>query len=161
MKAAKHPRSLRLCLRIVLGLFSLVGLQHSAAMAQQYPSRPVRIVVPNAPGSLNDTVARLVFSRIAESLNQQFIIDNRPGAGGSIGAEVVAKAAPDGYNVLVAANTIMVVNPFLYSKLGYEPLRDFEAVAMLVKISEVLVVHPSLRVKSVEEFVRDVAPQVA
>ena len=154
MKAAKHATSRRLCSLVVLGLNSFIGLHFSAAIAQQYPTRPVRIVVPNAPGSLNDTVSRLVSTRMAESLSQQFIVDNRPGAGGSIGAEVVAKAPPDGYTLLVAANTVMVVNPFLYSKLGYDPLRDFEAVAMLAKISEVLVVHPSLGVKTVAELVR-------
>ena len=122
--------------------------------AQDYPVKPVRVIVPNAPGSLNDTVARLVFAKVAESLNQQFIVDNRPGAGGSVAAELIAKAPPDGYALLNAVNTIMVVNPFLYSKLGYDPLRDFEPVSMLVKISEVLVVHPSLGVKTINDFVR-------
>jgi tripartite-type tricarboxylate transporter receptor subunit TctC len=139
---------------VALVLGCMAAVTGSGSSAQPYPSRPVRIIVPNAPGSLNDTVTRVVFFRIAESLNQQFIVDNRPGAGGSIGAEAVAKAAADGHTLLVTANTIMVVNPFLYSKLGYEPLRDFEPVAMLVKISEVLVVHPSLGVKTVEELVR-------
>ena len=105
--------------------------------AQNYPIKPVRVIVPNAPGSLNDTVARLVFGRIAESLNQPFIIDNRPGAGGSVAAELIAKAPADGYTLINAVNTIMVVNPFLYSKLAYDPLRDFAPVSMLVKISEV------------------------
>jgi tripartite-type tricarboxylate transporter receptor subunit TctC len=154
MKAAKHARSRRLCSPILPGFGFLVGLYCSAAIPQQYPSRPVRIIVPNAPGSLNDTVSRLVSARFAESLNQQVIVDNRPGAGGGIGAEVVAKAAPDGHTLLIAANTVMVVNPFLYSKLGYDPLRDFEPIAMLAKITEVLVVHPSLRVKTVAELVR-------
>ena len=126
----------------------------TAVLAQSYPSKPVRVVVPNAPGSLNDTVARLVFARIGEAVGQQFIVDNRSGAGGSIGAEAVAKAPPDGYTLLVCANTVMAVNPFLYARAGYDALRDFEPVSMLVKIGEVLVVHPSLGVKTVADLVR-------
>ena len=124
------------------------------AATQDYPSKPVRVIVPNAPGSLNDTVARVVFAKVGEALGQQFIIDNRAGAGGTVAAELVARAPADGYTLINAVNTIMVVNPFLYSKLAYDPARDFDAVSMLVKISEILVVHPSLGVKSVDAFVR-------
>lgn len=123
------------------------------SFAQAYPAKTVRVIVANTPGSLNDTVARLVFARVGEALGQQFVVDNRPGAGGSIGAEIAAKAPADGYTILNAVNTMMVVNPFLYSKLGYEPLRDFEPVTMVVKVSEVLVVHPSLGTKTVKDFV--------
>jgi tripartite-type tricarboxylate transporter receptor subunit TctC len=123
------------------------------APAQEYPVKPVRVVVANAHGSLNDSVARVVFGKVGEALGQQFIIDNRPGAGGNIGGEVVAKSPPDGYTLINAVNTMMVVNPFLYSKLSFDPLRDFEPVTMMVKISEVLVVHPSLGVRTVPELV--------
>ena len=136
---------------VIAGL--LAGALPAGSFAQTYPAKPVRVIVGNAPGSLNDTAARLVFSRVGEALGQQFLVDNRPGAGGSIGAETTAKAPPDGYTVLNAVNTMMVVNPFLYSRLGYDPLRDFEPVTMLVKVSEVLVVHPSLGTKTVKDFV--------
>jgi tripartite-type tricarboxylate transporter receptor subunit TctC len=132
----------------------LLGLHHTCVIAQEYPSKPVRVVVPNAAGSLNDSLARIVSSKVSEVLGQQFIVDNRPGAGGVIGAELVAKSPPDGYTMLVTANTIMVVNPFLYSKLSYDPLRDFQPISMLAKISEVLVVNPSLGVKTLDELIR-------
>jgi tripartite-type tricarboxylate transporter receptor subunit TctC len=137
---------------LILGL--LLGFHPTRLIAQDYPTKPVRVVVPNAAGSLNDSLARLVFSKVSEILGQQFIVDNRSGAGGGIGAELVAKSPPDGYTLLVAVNTVMVVNPFLYSKLAYDPLRDFEAISMLAKISEVLVVSPSLGVKTLDEFIR-------
>ena len=131
----------------------LLGMLPICPLAQEYPVKPVRVVVANAPGSLNDSVARVVFGKVGEALGQQFIVDNRPGAGGNIGGEVVAKSPPDGYTLINAVNTMMVVNPFLYSKIGFDPLRDFEPVTMMVKISEVLVVHPSLGVRTVPELV--------
>src|SRR5262245_44269003 len=141
-------------IRVIAGVAGLLAATLPAvSSAQGYPAKPVRVIVGNAPGSLNDTAARLVFAKVGEALGQQFIVDNRPGAGGSIGAEAAAKAPPDGYTVLNAVNTMMVVNPFLYSKLGYDPLRDFEPVTSLVKVSEVLVVHPSLGTKTVKDFV--------
>jgi tripartite-type tricarboxylate transporter receptor subunit TctC len=154
MNADKYgtSRATACLIAVILGL--LLGLHHAALIAQEYPTKPVRVVVPNAPGSLSDSLARLVFSRVSEILGQQFIVDNRSGAGGAIAAELVAKSPADGYTLLVAVNTMMVVNPFLYSKLGYDPLRDFEPISMLAKISEVLVVSPALGVKTLDEFIR-------
>jgi tripartite-type tricarboxylate transporter receptor subunit TctC len=145
-----HPLVIRV-IACAAGL--LASTLPTDSFAQAYPAKPVRVIVGNAPGSLNDTAARLVFAKVGEALGQQFVVDNRPGAGGSIGAEAVAKAPADGYTVLNAVNTMMVVNPFLYSRLGYDPLRDFEPVTGLVKVSEVLVVHPSLGTKTVKDFV--------
>ncbi len=149
MDRGARPR--RLATRAAVATLALFAATHS--LGQEYPAKPVRVVVPNAPGSLNDNVARIVFGKVGELLGRQFIVDNRPGAGGNIAAEVVAKAPGDGYTLINAVNTIMVVNPYLYTKLAYDPQRDFEPVSMLVKISEVLVAHPSLGVKTVPELI--------
>lgn len=112
MNAGLHRTSFRTRVAaLTAGL--LLGIQHACPLAQIYPAKPVRVVVANAAGSLNDTVARLMFARVGEALGQQFIVDNRPGAGGAIGAELAAKSPPDGYTLINAVNTIMVVNPFL------------------------------------------------
>ena len=142
----------RFGLALVLGLLTLP--QYADLNAQEYPSKPVRVVVPNAAGSLNDSLARLISARLSETLGQQFLVDNRAGAGGIIAAEFVAKSAPDGHTLFLTSSSIVVVNPFLYSKLSYDPLRDFEPVSMLVKVSEVLIVNPSLGGKTVDDFVR-------
>ena len=132
----------------------LAGWHPTHVIAQEYPTKPVRVVSTQAAGSVSDTAMRAVFAKVSAALGQQFLIDNRPAAGGTIAGELVAKAPADGYTLLCAINTVMVVNPFLYAKLGYDPLRDFDALSTLVKISEVLIVHPSLGVKTVDEFVR-------
>ena len=152
MNAAKYRMSPSYRITLILGL--ILGLHHACLNAQAYPTKPVRVVTTTPAGSLSDNLARLVFSRLSETLGQPFIVDNRPGAGGIIAAEAAAKAPPDGYTLLSAVNTVMVVNPFLHSKLSYDPLRDFEPVSMLTQISEVLVVNPSLGAKTLEEFVR-------
>lgn len=133
----------------VLGM----ALQSAPSDAQTYPVRPVRVLVGNAAGSLNDTVARLVFGKVGEMLGQPFVIDNRAGAGGILAAEVTAKAPADGYTLLNAGSTNVALAPFLYSKVGYEPLRDFDAVSPLIKVSDVLTAHPSLGVKTLPDFV--------
>jgi len=125
-----------------------------AASAQEYPQKPVRVIVPNSAGSLGDVVARLIFAKLSEILAQQFVIDNRAGAGGNIGAEVAAKAAPDGYSLIFAVNSMFTINPFIYSKLGFDPLRDFAGVSMTTKVPYVFVVHPSLGVRSMDELLR-------
>jgi tripartite-type tricarboxylate transporter receptor subunit TctC len=125
-----------------------------AAAAQDWPAKPVRVVVPNSAGSLSDLVARLVFGKVSESLGQQFFIDNRPGAGGSIGAELVAKAPPDGYTLLMVSDGTVSVNPFIYSKLGYDPLRDFAPVSLVTKLTQALYVNNSIGAKTLDEFVR-------
>lgn len=120
--------------------------------AQVYPARPVRVVIPWPPGGSNDIVGRIVFQKMSEQLGQQFVIDNRGGASGTIGSDLVAKSPPDGYTVMVQSAT-HVANPHLYKKLPYDTLRDFTGVTPLALQVGILVVHPSLPAKSVKEFV--------
>ncbi len=123
------------------------------AQAQAYPSKLVRVVIPWPPGGSNDVVGRIVMQKLGEALGQQFVIDNRGGASGSIGADVVAKAAPDGYTIMVHSTT-HVGNAHIYGKkLAYDTLKDFTGVGMLSAQPGVLTVHPSLPVKSVKEFI--------
>ena len=124
-----------------------------AASAQGYPSKPIRIVVGFPPGGGNDIVARLVGAKVQEAWGQPVVIDNKPGANSIIAAEFVAKSAPDGYTLLVNATGGMSVNPVLYSKLPYDPLRDFVSISMIGMFPLVLVVHPSLPVNSVQELI--------
>jgi len=135
-------------------LLCLALLASSAALAQDWPKKAVRVVVPNSAGSLSDLVARLVFAKVSDILGQQFYIDNRPGAGGSIGAEFVAKSPPDGYTILQISDGTVTVNPFIYRKLGYDPLRDFAPVSLLTKLTQALYVNSSLGVKTLDDFVR-------
>ena len=122
------------------------------ALAQVYPSKPVRVVVPWPPGGSNDIVGRIVLQKMGESMGQQFVIDNRPGAAGSIGADVVAKAPPDGYTLMVHSTT-HVGNAHLYGKkLAYDTLKDFMGVGLLSAQPGVLTVHPSLPAKTTKEF---------
>src|SRR5688572_21535997 len=120
--------------------------------AQAYPVKSVRVVIPWPPGGSNDAVGRLVMQKLSESLGQQFVVDNRPGAAGSIGAEAVAKAPADGYTLMVHSTT-HVGNAHLYKKLSYDTLKDFTAVGLLSGQPGALTVHPSLPVKSVKEFI--------
>jgi tripartite-type tricarboxylate transporter receptor subunit TctC len=122
------------------------------AQAQGWPAAPVRLVVPFTPGSATDIMARTVGERLSQAFGQPVIVDNRPGAGGTIGAAMVAKAAPDGYTLLVVS-TGHVVNPVLYPDLTYDTIKDFAGVAPLASLPSVLAVSPSLGYRSVRELV--------
>ena len=124
----------------------------AAAMAQSYPSKPIRLVVPFPPGGGNDIVARTVNIKLPGLLGQNLIIDNRAGAGGNIGAEIVAKSAPDGYTLLIA-NNALTANLSLYSRLPYHPFRDFVPIAMGATSPNMVVVHPSLPARNVKELI--------
>lgn len=117
-----------------------------------YPSKPIRIVVGQAPGGATDVVARLVSPKLSEQLGQQVIVENRTGAAGSIGAAFVAKSAPDGYNLLVASSSY-AINPSLYTDMPFDPVRDLLPVTLIAEAPFLLVVHPSMPVRSVKELV--------
>jgi tripartite-type tricarboxylate transporter receptor subunit TctC len=124
-----------------------------AAWSQAYPAKLVRVIVPFPPGGANDIVARIVFPKITEQLGQSFIIENRAGAGGTIGSAVVAQSKPDGHTLLIQTVASHVSNPHLYNKLPYDALRDIVGVSPLARVVSVLTVHPSLPARSVKEFI--------
>ena len=123
------------------------------ALAQQYPTKPIRYVVPFPAGGTTDILARMVGAKLTEAWGQQIIVDNRPGAGGNLGSDIASKAPPDGYTVLGGTVSSHSINTSLYSKMPYHPLRDFAPVTLMVMVPNVLVVHPSVPAKSVKEFV--------
>ena len=136
-----------------LGAF--VGLTVFAcgtAWSQPYPSKPVRVVVVFPPGGATDVVARFVFQKMSEQLNQQFPIDNRAGAAGMIGGEIVAKSPPDGYTVMVYSQTLLA-NAHLYQKMPYDPLNDFIGITPITRLVNMLAVHPSLPVRTTKDFI--------
>jgi len=140
----------------VTALFTLAllcGLGAEGADAQAWPAKPVRIIVPFAAGGTADTLGRLVAQRLSESLKENFIIENRAGAGGAIGSDVVAKAAPDGYTLLVSGVAHLCILPALSKNVPYDPLRDFTHIALFGGPPGVLVVNPSLPVRDLREFI--------
>jgi tripartite-type tricarboxylate transporter receptor subunit TctC len=125
----------------------------TAAFAQEYPGKSIRIVVPFPPGGFSDVFARIIGAKMHESWGQQVVVDNRPGAGGNIGADIVAKSPPDGYTLVMGTIGTHAINATLFSRLPYDPIRDFAAVAFVVGADGLLVVHPSLPVKSTKELI--------
>src|SRR5262245_58989903 len=123
------------------------------AQAQTWPSRPVKLIVPFPPGGSTDILARALGHGLSAELAQAVIIDNRPGAGGSIGAEAAAKAAPDGYTIMMGHLGTLAVNPGIYKHLPYDPVKSFAPVCLMAIVPSVLVVNPSLPVHSVAELV--------
>lgn len=123
------------------------------ALAQTFPLKPVRMIVGFSPGGGTDVTARAIVQALSEGLGQRVIIDNRPGANGVVGTEITAKAPPDGYTILMV-NSGHTVNPGMYKKLPYDTIRDFAPVSLVMTISNLLVIHPSLPVKRLPEFVR-------
>ncbi len=133
--------------------FVLLLLTSTAGFAQAYPAKPVRIIVNFPAGGIADIYARVIGTRVQEAWGQPVVVENRAGAGGNIGAEAVAKSAPDGYTLNMSAIGPHAVNVSLFAKLPYDPVRDFVAVALVLEAEGLLVVHPSLPVKSVPELI--------
>jgi tripartite-type tricarboxylate transporter receptor subunit TctC len=125
----------------------------SCVFAQSYPAKPIRFVVNFAPGGGTDIVARAMAAEFTKTLGQQVIVENRAGGNGNIGADVVAKAAPDGYTALIATNAAIVINPHLYKKLSYDPLKDLAPVSQIATLPFVLVTHPSVPARNLKELI--------
>jgi tripartite-type tricarboxylate transporter receptor subunit TctC len=121
--------------------------------AADYPARAIRMVVPFPAGGTTDILGRIAGQKITEALSQQVIIDNRGGAGGNIGTEIVAKAPPDGYTLLTDPGSTLTINPHAYSKLGFDPVKDFAPITILAEVPNILEVHPALPVKNVKELI--------
>ncbi|NLD70788.1 MAG: tripartite tricarboxylate transporter substrate binding protein [Limnobacter sp.] len=147
----------RLAASAVLACFSVAAA--IPAQAAEYPEKPIRIIVPFSAGGATDMLARTVGQKLQESWGQPVVVDNRPGAGGNIGAEAGARAAPDGYTLLLVAAGFMAVNPHVYSNLTYDSIEDFAPITQLVSAPLLLVTHPSVPVKNFQEYVALVKSQ--
>jgi tripartite-type tricarboxylate transporter receptor subunit TctC len=145
-------RATRRSLRLLVAA-ACFGLATATAQETGYPSKPIHIVVSSTPGGITDILARALGQRLAETWGQQVIADNKPGANNIIAAEYVAKAAPDGYTLLLTAEATFVINPSVYAKLPYDPVRDFEPITGLARQHQVLIARMSLPVKDLRELI--------
>ena len=131
----------------------LIASPASAQPSELYPRRPVRMVLPQPPGGAVDLISRALSLRLSDALGQPFVVENRPGANGIIAAELIANAVPDGYNLLMVVDTNLVVNPTLYTKIPYDPFRDFTPISIIAKGGLALVAHPSVPASTVQELI--------
>jgi len=131
----------------------VLSLAFAAGAHGQYPNKPVRIVVPSSPGNSSDIMARLIADKLSQSWGQPVLVENRPGADGRIGAESVAKSAPDGYTLFIPNAGVITINPALFAKMSYDPVKDFAPITQVATIVIVLAAHPSLAANSVAELV--------
>jgi tripartite-type tricarboxylate transporter receptor subunit TctC len=152
----KHPTRRQ---GLSLAALSLLAGLAGPALAQAFPDRPIRLVVPFGAGSAVDTIARAVAAQASEQLGQPIQVDNRTGANGIIAAEAVARSAPDGYTLFMPNDGIMAANPALYAKLPYDPVKDFAAITLTSTVPLVLVTHPSFAATNVQEFVAQAKAQ--
>jgi tripartite-type tricarboxylate transporter receptor subunit TctC len=134
---------------VILAALAFSGV----ALAQAYPAKPLRVLVPQAPGGGNDSIARLIAQRLSQTLKQQVVVDNRAGAGGLIAAETVAKAPPDGYTLLLGNVATLTIIPNVQKKVPYDPFKDFEPVSLIASAPLLVVVHPSLPVTTVKQLI--------
>ncbi len=140
-------------LRFLTGCLAALALLHGNAFAQSYPSKSVMVIVPQAAGGGNDAIARIVAQKLSENLRRQFIINNKVGAGGNIGAQAAAQAPKDGYTLFLALSSVLLVNPKLYKQPGFDPLKDFIPITTVATSPYLLVAHPSFPAKSVKELI--------
>ncbi|MBO9512927.1 MAG: tripartite tricarboxylate transporter substrate binding protein [Variovorax sp.] len=149
----KFPsRRPRIVLAALLALAAAMGAAAPAA-AEDYPSKPIRLIVPFAPGGVTDTGARVVADRLGQRLGQQVVVDNRPGASGNIGTQMAAAAAPDGYTLVVGFDGTLVINPHVYAKVPFDPVKDFAPVSKIGDAALIIVTHPSVPAKTFEALV--------
>ena len=141
--------------RTIPSLLTLVFLLANgwASAQDKYPSKPVTLIVPQAAGGANDAIARVIAQKLTEQTGQTFLVDNRSGAGGNVGATAAAKTKADGYTLMLTADSVVVINPSLYKTTGFDPLKDFEPVGTVGTAGYVLVAHPAFPAKNVSEFV--------
>jgi tripartite-type tricarboxylate transporter receptor subunit TctC len=138
---------------LIITVATTVGMAQPAMAEPTYPSKPIRLIVPFVPGGSTDVVARLLGAELKNELGQSVIVENKPGAGGNIGGDVVAKAAPDGYTLLLAAAGPTVINPSLYSKMPFDPITQLAPVTMLVREHNLMAINSSIPAKTLQEFI--------
>jgi tripartite-type tricarboxylate transporter receptor subunit TctC len=138
---------------IVAAATGLATVADALAQAPKFPTKPIRILVTLGPGSAGDNLSRVMADGLSRQFGQQVIVDNRPGAGGNVAAELAARAAPDGYTLFITTISTHGINPSLYSKLNFDPIKDFAPIILAASSPNMLVVHPSLPVKSVKDFI--------
>ena len=136
---------------------ALISPQH--LQAQPYPNKPVRLIVPYAPGGATDIISRASAIELSKTLGQSVVVDNRPGAGGNVGSEMAAKSAPDGYTMVMSASSLHGITPFLYSKLSYDPNKDLAPVIVFASFANVLVLNPGVKANSLKELIALVRAQ--
>jgi len=139
--------------RFLLSLSVCMAISAPALAQDKFPSKPVTIIVPQAAGGANDTIARVIAQRLSEQTGQSFVVENRTGAGGNVGTAAAAKTRPDGYTLLLTADSAMVINPALYKSTGFDPLKDFDPVGSVATAGYVLVAHPNFPAKNTAELV--------
>jgi tripartite-type tricarboxylate transporter receptor subunit TctC len=139
---------------VVAGLLLAGAMSGPQAAESGWPTqRPIRFVVPFAPGGPSDILSRMMGAKLSEAIGQQIVVDNRGSVGGIVGFEIGSKSPPDGYTLILSANSLLTINPHVYKKLPYDPVRDFQPVTQLTEGGNVVVVHPSVQAKNIKEFV--------
>ena len=140
-------------MRAIIGALAIMGALGAPAVAQDWPTKQVNLIVPFSAGGTTDLFGRLIAQHMHAKFGQPFIVENRAGAGGNLGAAAVAKAPPDGYTFLVGTVSTHAINPFIYSRLPYDTVKDFQPVSLIARLPNILVVHPSLPVNNVQELI--------